>query len=360
MTLSKATANRLINEISTVIDYDINIMDNHGAIIASTNPSRVGQFHEAAWLIIDNNLNELLVHYDNEYKGCKKGTNLPLLTDEDIIGVIGITGDVEKTVKYGNLIKKITEILMKDIISLQRQTRKEQSRLFFVRELLSGEIDQISEVERRIRKYEFKNTGVYQVALLHHLNSHQTTRNFFSTCIDSTKCLTSWNNDYGVIVGNFSSSEKCLEYIKASFNSKFPASDFQCAVGDTFDSIMSVQISYEQALSTLKIFDSNTATISLYNEKMLNVLIDTIPSKKREKFSKLIFSNFKEKELPDIIQFINLYEQCNGSINTMAKEIFVHKNTIQYKINKILSVTGLDLRVIKDMMKLILAAKWYK
>ena len=38
MKISKNTATDLIREISSVIDYDINIMDENGIIMASTDP----------------------------------------------------------------------------------------------------------------------------------------------------------------------------------------------------------------------------------------------------------------------------------------------------------------------------------
>lgn len=78
MKISKKTASDLIREISSVIDYDINIMDENGTIMASTDPHRVGQFHEGAHLIITRSLSELPVYYDNEYAGCRKGVNLPI------------------------------------------------------------------------------------------------------------------------------------------------------------------------------------------------------------------------------------------------------------------------------------------
>ena len=40
MYLHKNTAEKIIQEISMILDYDINIMDEKGAILASTNPAR--------------------------------------------------------------------------------------------------------------------------------------------------------------------------------------------------------------------------------------------------------------------------------------------------------------------------------
>ncbi len=124
MRISKNTATDLIREISSVIDYDINIMDENGIIMASTDPLRPGQFHEGAHLVIKENLRELPVYYDDEYAGCKKGINLPLFSDDNIIGVVGITGEVSETSRYAKIIKKVTEILVKDFETIQQKDKR--------------------------------------------------------------------------------------------------------------------------------------------------------------------------------------------------------------------------------------------
>jgi carbohydrate diacid regulator len=54
------------------------MMDEHGMIIASTDSGRIGTFHEAALRIIRENLDSLIIYEDYEYKGTKKGLNLPI------------------------------------------------------------------------------------------------------------------------------------------------------------------------------------------------------------------------------------------------------------------------------------------
>ncbi len=92
MKVSRKQARDLIAEISAVVDIDINIMDDTGTIVASTDDERIDQFHEGAQMLIRDRRSELIVHYDNEFRGCRKGINLPLIYKDKIIGVIGLTG----------------------------------------------------------------------------------------------------------------------------------------------------------------------------------------------------------------------------------------------------------------------------
>ena len=109
MKVSRKQARDLIAEISAVVDIDINIMDDTGTIVASTDDERIDQFHEGAQMLIRDRRSELIVHYDNEFRGCRKGINLPLIYKDKIIGVIGLTGEIEETIHYARLIQKMTE-----------------------------------------------------------------------------------------------------------------------------------------------------------------------------------------------------------------------------------------------------------
>ena len=61
----------------------------------------------------------------------------------------------------------------------------------------------------------------------------------------------------------------------------------------------------------------------------------------------------------EMAEFIVEYFEKNGSITAISEELFLHKNTVQYKIKKIKSKTRLDLRRAKDMIELYFAAIWY-
>lgn len=61
MFISKNAAQVIMEEIGREIHEHINMMDENGVIIASTNQERIGQVHEGARRIITENLPELPV-----------------------------------------------------------------------------------------------------------------------------------------------------------------------------------------------------------------------------------------------------------------------------------------------------------
>lgn len=54
-------ANSFINRITQCTEYNINIMDERGIIIASRNPARVGDFHEVAMKIMNGSQDVIIV-----------------------------------------------------------------------------------------------------------------------------------------------------------------------------------------------------------------------------------------------------------------------------------------------------------
>ena len=60
MIISEATARQVVEQLSSVIDQHINIMDVTGTIVGSTDPMRIGTIHGGAKRILAENLKTLV------------------------------------------------------------------------------------------------------------------------------------------------------------------------------------------------------------------------------------------------------------------------------------------------------------
>ena len=356
MFISESTAKNLIREISSVIDYDINIMNEKGAIIASTNPSRTGQYHEGAYRIIKDNLDELIVFYDGEYDGCKKGINLPINLNGSIIGAIGITGEVSEIMKYGNLIRKVTEILIKDLFKLQQLQQKELEKQAFVNSWLNGDLESRLEIERGMEKYSLNKYSPFVVAIIKDLKENIFIEPTIHEKLNQKGILTTYSNGLGIIISNLQSAQKSADYISSVL--ELYAESFVGAVGTCQSDFEGVPKSYREARQVLQLKENAKKGIYLFDDELFHVIINDVSAEYQLRFTGMVFSSCTNAEISDFIHFIQVYYQNNGSINSIAAELFVHKNTVQYKINKIHQRTGLDLRKLSDLTQLYLAATW--
>lgn len=61
----------------------------------------------------------------------------------------------------------------------------------------------------------------------------------------------------------------------------------------------------------------------------------------------------------DYMNFLRLYLKDDGSVQKLAEETFVHRNTINYQMSKIKKILGNDLKTLDDRFKIILAFEIY-
>ncbi|MBQ3897559.1 MAG: helix-turn-helix domain-containing protein, partial [Clostridia bacterium] len=129
-------------------------------------------------------------------------------------------------------------------------------------------------------------------------------------------------------------------------------------------SFMDISKSYSDAMTALKvskIFDGD-ADISRYDKLGLGRLIYQLPKPLCEMFIREVFPNDAFRQLDEETRttidtfFAN---DLNGS--ETSRELFVHRNTLVYRLEKIKKFTGLDLREFDDaiVFKVALMVKKY-
>ena len=352
MYLKKDTAEKIIKEISQILSYDINIMNEKGAILASTDSSRVGMFHEGAFIIINQHLNELVIYEDEQYKGCRKGINLPIFLEDKIIGVIGITGNVSEVEKYGNILKKMTEILTLDLFSYHKKSQQEQATLFFINEWINTHSHDFNFAFKDvIKEHGLPPKSSYAVCLiksLEQLNLEQLN--------DKSACVCSKLDSTNIII-MASSSVTHVRDIVSRVLKNTGITGYICVISGLSKDYTGVRHAYHQANKLLTLKTGQTG-IFLYDACVFELLVNDVSAEYKEVLTTQVLSEMTLQEQHDFTEFMEIYARCNGSISKVASELYVHKNTVQYKINKILQKTKRDPRKLNDIAILMMVATW--
>ena len=113
-------AKRLIDQITGYTDYNINIMDESGVIIASRDPGRVGTYHEAADRIIRGKDEIVVIEDDKTYPGVKPGINMAIMVDGKKEGVVGVTGSPDSIRE----VAMVTRLAIEAMLKYERQQEK--------------------------------------------------------------------------------------------------------------------------------------------------------------------------------------------------------------------------------------------
>lgn len=110
--MDNVLAGKLIDRISNFTDYNVNIMDENGILVASRMKERIGSFHEVAFDIINGTEDIVMVDMDNPENGVKAGVNMAIYTNKNKVGVVGVTGSPDTVLAVAKIIKMSVEVMM--------------------------------------------------------------------------------------------------------------------------------------------------------------------------------------------------------------------------------------------------------
>ena len=111
--LDHALAQDIVDRAMAILPCNVNVMDYLGIIIGSGEAERLYTRHEGAQLVLANSrVVEIDSHTARQLDGVRPGVNLPLMLDQKLIGVLGITGEPDEVRVYAELVKMTAEMLM--------------------------------------------------------------------------------------------------------------------------------------------------------------------------------------------------------------------------------------------------------
>lgn len=131
-----------------------------------------------------------------------------------------------------------------------------------------------------------------------------------------------------------------------------------CGVGGEAKGINNVHKSYKQAIKILKLVRalSNKADMIFYDElgpyKLLIAIEDkdVIEAYYKETIEPIVrYDSFNQSDLRTILES---YLRHSGSVKDTAEEMFIHRNTVNYKIKKIEELLQIDLSQLDNRIKL--------
>ncbi|MGW5876111.1 CdaR family transcriptional regulator [Nocardiopsis terrae] len=109
--LSSETAQRVVDLIAPTISHNINVMDEHGTIIACLDPARVGTLHHGAQRVIAER-RAVLVTEPGPGTSDRPGANEPLLIDGELRGVVGVTGEPRQVEDLARVVALTVQLLI--------------------------------------------------------------------------------------------------------------------------------------------------------------------------------------------------------------------------------------------------------
>lgn len=366
MDISPELAQIIVLNMKEIINKEINYINREGMIIASTDLKRIGVFHGGAKKVVTTG-KELTIHHEKEFKGAIQGVNFPIIFEGEIIGVIGITGEEKEVGKYGEIIKKMTEILIKEeyVKNIRYQTKANHRML--IEELLRYQagknelyIDQEKSILFLLKKEIPRIVIVSKVRNENGelINIQEDIFNIFFKVVQKEEDNLVMQNSYNVIMIIRKISDSYISNIIQEINEEiyktFSLKSY-FGVGSVEFNLSKIKESYKKSIIALESSLKSESIVKHYKELDIELITNNISGSVVHDFKHKIIGGLEPEDVLEYGEIIELFEKYNGSINRISDSLFIHKNTLQYKIKQLKEKTGYDLRKYKDFVLLKLA-----
>lgn len=121
-----------------------------------------------------------------------------------------------------------------------------------------------------------------------------------------------------------------------------------------------LQEAYQECIDMQMRVATGKYTETLFYEEDLEIyqLVKYIPENVLNAYSEKILGPLRHSE--EMIQTLELFLEYNGQVNEVAKRLFVHRNTVTYRMEKINTLLNIEFRNYNDILKLKLVFLAYK
>ncbi|WP_338782121.1 sugar diacid recognition domain-containing protein [Metabacillus sp. FJAT-52054] len=366
--LTQKIAEEIIIRTMKIIPYNINIMDEEGTIIATGEKARLHKLHEGAVFALEKN-GRIDISEDTAslYRGAKPGVNLPIFYRKQIIGVIGITGPPVEVGAFGEIVKMAAELIveqnqlaaqlhinnrMRDETIIQfLNARKEDREKWISRGIRFG-IDLV--LPRMAVFFRLQKPSVFNLSYAKGLVDHWVNGKGLVIPLSETELVVLFE-----IEGPFSENQRiALLDRTAAFlkrcnrNNRF----ITAGLGDYAEGI--VQDSFRLARISLYCGESLYPDQDLYDYRRLAlpVLSSTFGDQALvHEYRRIKSALLNSEQHAVLLETIQAYIELDGEISKISESLFIHRNTLRYRLQKIEEVTGYNPKTINGITALSLA-----
>ncbi len=328
----------IIHQMRDAVDRVIGVIDDNGVIIACSELVKIGEMRQGV-------RDELAYTSDAVTSGGY--TYKPIGTGSKWEYIVFIEGED----KYAEKIATILAVSLSNIKNLYDEKYDKNS---FIKNII---LDNILPSDIYIKSKELRfNAEESRVVFLIKFHSKSDVLSFDMV----QNIFPDKNKDYVIATGeqdivlvkevkpntDIKEIEKIAKQIADTLNSEFYVK-VSIGIGTVVDNIKDLARSYKEAQVAFevgKVFDTEKNIIS-YENLGIGRLIYQLPTTLCEMFLQEVFKNGSLDSLDrETLMTIQCFFENNLNVSETSRKLFVHRNTLVYRLEKIRKLTGLDLR----------------
>nr|WP_282066849.1 sugar diacid recognition domain-containing protein [Bacillus pumilus] len=353
-------AEKIVDEVKKVLTEEIIIAQTNGTIIAATDPARIGQFHEGAYLTSFEGQKRILTKDDEQrMKGVKAGINLPIYFKQEVIGVIGMTGNPVHVSPFGEILRKMTELLIQEHEFFLETETDERQLEAFVFDWLHLPETAINLTEKAARLQLDVNKQRIVVLIDCHDESFMKQDQYKKVKemlhLTNQEMIVRWGHARFLLMLQTSANDRDtlqqrLFHIHASLTAR-STSKVLIGAGKPAAGHMMKQ-SFHQAFRALKL--AHVGTPIVFDEDLtLELFIEEVSQETKEVFLDRTIAPLLP--YPELVKTLRVLMTSDYSLKYTAEAMHVHINTLHYRLKRIQDLTTLDPKRMQDAMLFYLA-----
>lgn len=298
---------------------------------------------------------------------------LPIELEEEILGYLVVKGKNILISEMLILSVKVTYMLLiyeyKIMYSEISKENKEKDRI--IKDIISGKLD--IEESFFIKEFGKHKMRPYTTISLRQLRSDL---NMFMRREKIEKCLYKHINKSDVFLGILDFNELVLLIAEDRVNKSVAIKDlmnrvikelklemkeakFLAGFNEEYSGIEKLKDIYSKGLKCLDIGEIILKEESIYSYDHIGPFIffdiNELKENKEKLFKEYIGRLLEEDDGKELVVTLKSYLNCNLSVSSTAKKMFLHNNTIRYRISKIEDLLSVDLKDYFSRLKLEVA-----
>lgn len=339
--ISNQILQNTIEGLKSITRIDLCIMDTDGKVLAATFSGAEGH-EEAVCSFVDSPADSQVVSGYQFFK---------VYDDNRLEYVLIVNGGSEDVYMIG----KIAAFQIQNLLVAYKERFDKDN---FIKNLLLDNL-LLVDIYNRAKKLHIE-TDVRRIVFIietkHEKDNSalETVRTLFAT--KTKDFITAVDEKNIIIVKEVKPSESYKEleqtaYVVLDTLNTEAMSKVHIAYGTIVNSIKEVSRSYKEAKMALdvgKIFYSDRNVVA-YSNLGIGRLIYQLPIPLCKMFIKEIFGGKSPDEFDEeTLSTINKFFENSLNVSETSRQLFIHRNTLVYRLDKIQKSTGLDLRIFED------------
>jgi len=352
--LSEDLAKKIADSIMQVVPYNINVMNSEGIIIASGDMKRMGMLHQGALKAIHKN--GLLEVYE-ETMTDKMGVNLPFTHENEIVGVIGISGNPEEVRILAHVIKVVAEMMIEQQYIINKDMRRKFKFDNFLREWCDTSREAYSDALKQ-KAIDFNvDLESKRVCVVVETDKPQSIlMDAISVYLQKDEYILKYKESISLIMHYGNQFITRLQTIRDQFE-EVKNIGVGILTNDIFRSMVTAQKSlfFSRKMGDV---DNNKRCIVYFDHYWIHDIV--FRYQRTTVFENVLVTLKKYDSSNGILNTFLAYFNLNGDIAQITAALHIHRNTLLYRIQKIEELTNRSFKDINDRFFLYVAYIIYK